>query len=79
MGGRSFQTALLILSLSFGATDPVFATVVSRVSRSYPGYSLATVWQIGCATTRDFPSPESQQASRADQERRALRTRRASF
>lgn len=44
-------------------------TIVETTTRSYPGFRARLTYQIGCATTDDYPSEETVKAAREDQAR----------
>jgi hypothetical protein len=45
-------------------------TIVETTTRTYPGFRARLTYQIGCATTGDYPSEETVKAAQADQARR---------
>lgn len=44
-------------------------TIVETTTRSYPGFRARLTYQIGCATTEDYPSEETVRAAKEDQAR----------
>jgi hypothetical protein len=65
---RLAAVAGLLLAGSAAAESAM--TIVQTTTRTYPGFRARLTYQIGCATTGDYPSEETTRAAEEDQERR---------
>ena len=56
-----------VVSLILSPAGPAQASVVQSTQRAHPGYVITITDQVGCATTGDFPSAETEAAVAKDQ------------
>src|SRR5687767_8125796 len=61
---------IAVVLIQGGFTDArTSMTIVETTTRTYPGFRVRLTYQIGCATTGDYPSEETVKAAQADQAR----------